>query len=607
LVEADGYLPESASLLPGDASNVDFVLKKGSGPAGTVVTSDGKPAAGATIVLLGDEYNQAGLNSAGELTTTYWNKSAPRIADTNGHFSFKPIWGMKSLAAASSNGFANVSLESFATNSTLTLEPFGKITGTLKRASGPGTNEDLDLMFADSSASGLQPINLSNRAITDSQGRFDFNHVPPGHLQISYREPVGDRGWRNISLQDVDLKPGQSLEVNITASNRAATEEVYSYKPPQPKFIPGVEVKGVVLSPDGKPAADADVALQADGIYLSLGKAALIVNPGNEGLLVSAGPDGSFTLPMCEGAQSVIALNEEGYAQVSLEQLKASPQITLQRWGRVEGTLSVSHHLGTNELVMLDGSQPGWSNMNIRKVGQQTNSLEITNSTSVTLQPPVYDFNAFQARTDDKGRFVITFVPPGEQSISRMVPTGENSWTHSMLATVDVKPGETTVTNVGGTGRTVIGKVTFADGVAPDFQNGFVVINTPTAKFMKKVHQLKTDEERTAFYQSKKFQAAMKNYRYVSAALLPDGSFRAEDVLPGKYEVNFQQRLLAGNRTTFTMFTSPKELMVPEARDKDDDSSVDWGVVELKKYYIPIPKMTAVKTNSVTVTLTGGK
>src|ERR1022692_2967400 len=54
-VEAEGYLPESAALLPHDATNVDFVLKKGSGPAGFVVTPDGKPAVEATVVLLGDD------------------------------------------------------------------------------------------------------------------------------------------------------------------------------------------------------------------------------------------------------------------------------------------------------------------------------------------------------------------------------------------------------------------------------------------------------------------------------------------------------------------------------------------------------------------------
>ena len=42
----------------GDATNVDFVLKSGSGPAGTVVEPDGRPAAGATLVLLGRRNNR---------------------------------------------------------------------------------------------------------------------------------------------------------------------------------------------------------------------------------------------------------------------------------------------------------------------------------------------------------------------------------------------------------------------------------------------------------------------------------------------------------------------------------------------------------------------
>jgi len=588
-VEAEGYLPESATLLPGDRTNVDFVLKRGSGPAGTVVMPDGKPAAGATIVLLGDEYNQAGFNSAGELTA-YGNRSAAHVADTNGIFSCKPVYGMKSLAVASPNGFAVVSLESLATNSTITLAPFGKITGTLTRTSGPGTNEILDVRFDDSSIPGLNRINLQTSATTDSQGRFAFARVPAGHLQITYREMMADgHGWAAPSLQEIDLKPGQSLEVNITAAGRAVAEEKNSYKQPQPKLVSGVQVKGVVFLPSGKPAADADVALQVEGKYLGLGKGTFTGSAREEGLLVSAGQDGSFTLPMYEGAQSVVALNEEGYAQVSLEQLKVSPQITLQKWGRIEGTLRVGHHVRTNEQVVLDASQPRWITKTIHKTRQQTNDVVITNSSPVMLQPPFYDSNAFQAKTDEQGRFVITFVPPGEQTLARLVPAGEGSWTHSQLATVDVKPGETTQVSVGGTGRTVIGKVKFGEGAAPDFKNSFAVINTPTSKFIEKIRQLKTDEERKAFYQSKEFEEATRNHRSFSTILLPDGSFRAEDVLPGNYEFGFQPRLPDEKTHTFTMFVSAQELVVPEARDKDDDLSVDWGTIELKTFTLPMP------------------
>jgi uncharacterized GH25 family protein len=590
-VEADGYLPTGAEIQPRDATNVDFVLKRGSGPAGTVVTPDGKPDTNAIIVLLGDDYNQAGFNSAGELTA-YGSKSTSRTPDTNGNFSFKPVWGMKSVAAASSNGFVAVSLESFATNSTITLEPFGKITGTLKRASGPGTNETLGLSFGDNAARGLPRINLSNLASTDSQGRFGFDHVPAGHLKIWMRKPMpgNQRSWTSEPLQEVELKPGQSLEVNITAADRVADEQVNSYQQPQPKLIPGEQVKGIVLLPSGKPAADADVALLVENEYLAIGKGAFAAEGARQkGLIVTAGQDGNFTLPRYEKAVSVVALNEEGYAQVSLEQLKASPQITLQKWGRIEGTLRVGHRAGTNEQIVLDAPQPRWIKKMIHKTGQQTNDVVITNSSPVMLQPPFYDFNAFQAKTDEQGRFVITFVPPGEQIIARLVPTGEGSWTHSQLAAVDVKPGETTVTNVGGTGRTVIGKVKFGEGAAPDFKNGFAVINTPTSKFIEKIRQLKTDEERKAFYQSKEFQEAMKNHRSFSAVLLSDGSFRAEDVLPGKYEFDFQSRLPDEKTHALMMFVSAQELVVPEARDKDDDSSVDWGPVELKTFTLTMP------------------
>ena len=334
--------------------------------------------------------------------------------------------------------------------------------------------------------------------------------------------------------------------------------------------------------------------MQVEGKYLALGKAAFASSGLREdGLLVSARPDGSFTLPMYEGAKSVIALNEAGYAQVSLDQLKTTPQITLQKWGHIEGTLHVGHHVGTNERVVLSAPQPRWSSLSLRKTGQSTNAVAITNASPLSLPPPIYDFNAFQAKTDDQGRFVITFVPPGQQTIARLVPTGEGSWSHSQLAIVEVKPGETTVTNVGGTGRAVTGKVRIAEGAPPDFKGGFVSLITPTTKLMQQASQLKTDEERKAFYQSAAFQAATQERRIFTAALLPDGSFRADDVLPGKYEVGFRPRLQRMQNTMNNKFTSSEELLVPEAKGKDDDSSVDWGEIELKQYTIPMPNPTA--------------
>ena len=221
---------------------------------------------------------------------------------------------------------------------------------------------------------------------------------------------------------------------------------------------------------------------------------------------------------------------------------------------------------------------PRWSRMTISKAGQTNGVIEITNASPKILQPPFYDSAAFEARADDQGHFIVTFVPPGKQVLARMVPAGAGSWTSSQLATVEVKPGETVVTNVGGMGRTVIGTLKIAGGSSLNFTNGHVIIKTPTFKFLEQARKLKTDAERQAFYQSSEVQKAQENYRGFSGLVSPDGSFRVEDVLPGAYEFNFQQQFMPDVHTSsMTMFTSAKEITVPAAKDSNDDLVVDSG------------------------------
>ena len=401
-------------------------------------------------------------------------------------------------------------------------------------------------------------------------------------------------GWATPSLQEVDLKPGQTLEVNITVSDRA-TEKEYSFEPPPPlKPVSGERLKGVVLLPNGKPAANAEVALQlTEGPFnLSLGRGTFVSSGLREkGLLVNAGADGSFDLPLFEKAVAVVAVNEDGFAQVSLGELKASPQIRLEKFGRIEGTLRVGHHLGTNEFVYVSAATPRWNRKTIQRIGQTNSVIELTNSNPAVLQPLMYDFQAFQARTDENGKFVLAFVPPGERSLWRKISAGENSWTQSQLATVDVKPGETVVTNVGGMGRTVVGRVKFNGELTVDFTKGVGVITTPTFKIFEKARQLKTDAERQAFYQSPEVEAAMNNRQSFSVRVAADGTFRAEDVLPGTYEFSFQPTVrLDENGRAWTMFTSAQEFTVPEAKNQDDDSTVELGAIELQKRTLPLPK-----------------
>jgi hypothetical protein len=148
----------------------------------------------------------------------------------------------------------------------------------------------------------------------------------------------------------------------------------------------------------------------------------------------------------------------------------------------------------------------------------------------------------------------------------------------------------TLVTNLGGNGRTVIGKAKFTDRPSPIIKNRWVNIETPSSKLVEKLNTAKNIEERSAIYNSDEYQAALKAYRNYYAVIQPDSSFKAEDVLPGTYEANFEQYTLTGNTTAVTRYTAKTELIVPELTDKDDDSPVNWGDVELKKLTVPVPK-----------------
>jgi beta-lactamase regulating signal transducer with metallopeptidase domain/uncharacterized GH25 family protein len=572
LAEAEGYQPASVTVLPGDATNVDFLLTKGTGPSGTVVLADGAPAAGVSVALLDHGQNQVGFSPDKAELMAHWKKDLLRKTDAAGKFAFPPLWGVKSLIAASTNGFALVDLETLATNPVVTLSPYGRVSGTLTRTAGPGAKENLDLSFANPHLSWLS---LNLHAVTDAQGRFSFERVPPGNFQITYRQAMRGQpmnSWQNQTLQKIELRPGQSLTLDIKTTDRpVANEEGLEFAPPpSPKRIPGTELKGTVLRPDGKPAADAEVGLLVEGKYLAFGKGTFrATHLRAEGLIVNTDAQGNFILPQCEKTETVLALNDEGFARVTLAELNASHLIKLEKWGRIEGTLRIGPRPGTNESMLIQS--PGYAPGRFQ-----------------------YDFNAYQTRTDESGRFVFTYVPPGENQVVRLVPSGEGKM-HRPLGIVTVKPGQTTSTNLGGDGRTVIGKVTFTGTNAPvDLSKTSLSIHTPTSALMERMKQLKTDEERKNFFQSEAAKAATQKYRNYPGSINSDGSFQVEEVPAGEYELTLQPNASMAFRpgqlpTAIVIYHSIRPIVIASPADPKGEFPHNCGTVELKEATIPVP------------------
>jgi hypothetical protein len=569
-----------------EQTNADFILQRGSGPAGLVISSNGQPVAKADVLLICDDSEQSGFDFEGHLNS-WRNKELITQTDTNGAFHFKPQLGMKSIAVAAPNGFTRISVEQLSSNPHIVLQPFGTIKGVLHRPTGLGTNEDLDLSFVEADDQTRQRFSLANHTVTDGNGRFVFDRVPAGKLLISYRVKMNGNGWMEPPLQPVELAPGQTLEVDIKAKARQVADRFDGQAPPAAVRIPGEEIKGTILLPDGKPATDAQVAVKVKGKYLALGRAAFKASDAwQDGSIVRAGADGGFTLPMYVEAQTVIALHDKGFAQVPVADLKRSAQITLQPWGKVEGTLRRGHHAATNEIIVLSEAQIRPKQIRSSTPGG-TNSFAFTNTSPERFEPVIYDYNDFQARTDEQGRFIITYVPPGERTLAQLVPMGNGSKLHQRLGNIIVEPGQTVRVNYGGDERVVRGKVALVGTNVPaSFTKARATLNAGASfRMIEQLKQAKTQEERMALFQSEDFQKAMSQPHEYSLQLGEDGSFKSDAIPAGKYEmaVDFSRPSPSFRPEDAQAFMSPQQLIVPPAASTNDDSVVDLGTIELKQ------------------------
>jgi len=210
-VEAEGYLPKRFLLRPEERTNLDLELQKGDGPAGTVVLPDGKPAQGASLALLCEGEQEVSLDGKGGLQS-WRHKELIDITDPDGSFALRPALDMVSVVVAAGEGFKITPVNELATTSKIILDPWGKVKGVLHRASRPSPNEAIDLGLQD-----FPLLSLQLHTVTDSEGRFEFDHVPPGRLQINGRIPVSANGWISDPLQKLTIKPGAEAMLDIQA------------------------------------------------------------------------------------------------------------------------------------------------------------------------------------------------------------------------------------------------------------------------------------------------------------------------------------------------------------------------------------------------------
>ena len=470
---------------------------------------------------------------------------------------------------------------------------------------------------------------------TDKEGRFRWDHAPEGQLTFEYDKVGFSRYTHSMTLPMANelnytySQPARIAGRVIDAVSRKPVDQVrvsirYSYKNGSgstsmigrngtfnttigsgayEEIVVSIEAKGyeplseklpvfegsysnvfemrraklisvAVNAPDGSPATGAEV------ILLDRTKSGYMDDPGKFRRsatvyeIATTDAQGRAELTPKLDADLVIASHPKlGYAEVPFTQATNNTRIVLKSWGNIRGVLRVGDKVEPFHSLALGtvfNREPG---------GARTAT-------------PLFLYRDVKPNAD--GSFFFDTVPPGARSVALHYKfterdTGNAKLSHAVV--VDVEPGRTNSIVIGGTGRTVVGKVDLT-GISPgsvdwrrDMHN---LVRQPAARIPPPMRYPPnaTAQERARLLAERNAQIQAMNNAQVRENLIErtycllfedDGSFRIPNVPPGAYYLNIHPTDARTPNSYRQIGTLNKEVIVGEGA-----GPLDIGKVQLR-------------------------
>lgn len=340
----------------------------------------------------------------------------------------------------------------------------------------------------------------------------------------------------------------------------------------------GKGVSGVVLLPDGSPAAGATLVLVERGENASLEMGGQLRGAGSAADVVRSDAQGRFEFTPKLDPDMVFASHEAGFAEMKAAGGGATNRVVLQTWGHINGTLRIGD--GTEGTVRLQN--------------------RYDRSSDPANRPATCTFY-WKAETDTNGQFVFDKVPPGEHRLALEYRfkennnSGETPLSHGF--NVVVKPGETAEPTLGGPGRRVTGRVKLA-GADPsdmdwkrDVHKLILVLSNPLAPpvFIPGISSLNQQQVWNDFNarqqnvrQTEAGQALERAERTYVLLLDTNGNFHADNIPPGKYSLMIS--VTDPDEDSYsrrTIGSTSKEITVPDEPGAQVNAPFSIGDVDL--------------------------
>ncbi|MHB1557650.1 MAG: sigma-70 family RNA polymerase sigma factor [Isosphaeraceae bacterium] len=496
VVEAAGFGPAWEVITPtATVPSLDLHLTAARPFHGRVVDPKGRPIAGAAITAALPQGSHLGWSTTTEADGRFVWPDAP----ANGEI----LFGVRKA------GYLLVTGRRIPTSSgqgEITLKPPMRVRGTVVDAETG------------------QPI--PSFRILDGQG-FDRDHVA-----WNWRKPrTATDGRFDVSPFNYDLS-GASAYLRIEADGYGpATSSPIQLGEPEItldfRLKKANGISGFVRTPDGKPAAGADVYLTNPKYGLPLHNNRQEPPPARE-FWTQTDAKGHFAFRPQDDTYGVLVVHSSGFGRKSPEDLARSSGITLERFGRIEGILRVGAGIGARQPIHMDlecGADPSDS----------------------------WRFVQYDTETDAHGRFTIENVIPGEATIYRLSAPLPEGIRLNMMPIVDVVPGETSHVELGGRGRPVTGRITVPANAASRVNlavaQGGLLASPPDEAFPKGFKTWDPPKQR-AWSRSAEGKALRRTSHFYNFTINADGCYRIDDVLTGNYELTVN-------------FTSPPDYAAP--------------------------------------------
>lgn len=359
----------------------------------------------------------------------------------------------------------------------------------------------------------------------------------PVKIKAVYRQLNGEPGFKKLAepgsseyqteLKQGDWMVGMGAEYKFRVEAEGHESVVTEFKDLAEgdqqldlEMHPGGPVSGLALLPNGQPAEGARVWVRPspDAGFLFCNQPGRYYGERLAKTQVAA--DGKFQLPMVPEDPPVVFTHKDGVVEMKLSELKKNPRVQLQPWGKVEGRLLVA--------------------------GEPKAGVRLGLGT--LLWTPDLGLNlVYNTTTDESGNFVFTDVPAGEYKLYRQLSSRMNrAITEDHQMPIVVKAGEVNKVEYGGTGRPVIGQaMPDKPDVIVDWQNDdhvLVLKQPPIATINREdfaTFKAFLEANNNAYKTPVQIQQT-RNARTYLLVFERDGSFHAEDIPPGTYELRIR-------------------------------------------------------------------